>query len=103
MNMNAYQDIAYTFAMYTHSFYPKASLVVEAAELIDLFVKPELRGDKKEINRNEIISEAGDVLWNLAALLRDHDIKLEEVATYNINKLSSRMQRGLIKGDGGDR
>lgn len=103
MNFNAYQDIACTFALYKNKFYPKASLIIEASELVDLFVKPELRGDNKEINRQDVVSEAGDVLWNLAALLRDQDITLEEVAEYNINKLTSRLNRGTIMGDGGNR
>lgn len=103
MTLNGYQRLACTFAVYPNKFYPKVSLLVEAAELVDLFVKPELRGDSKEINRNDIISEAGDVLWNLAALLQDQNIRLEEVAEYNIQKLTSRFNRGVIKGDGGNR
>lgn len=103
MKMNAYQNIATTFALYKNNFYPMASLMVEAAELVDLFVKPRLRGDDKTIDREKIVSEAGDVLWNLAALLQDEGITLEEVAEYNINKLSSRLKRGVIQGDGGDR
>ena len=103
MTLNGYQRIAHTFAVYKNNFYPKASLLVEASELIDLFIKPELRGDNKEIKREDIISEAGDVLWNLAAILSDNNIRLEEVAEYNVRKLSSRAKRNLIMGDGGDR
>jgi len=71
--------------------------------LMDLFVKPILRGDDKEINMDELISEAGDVLWNLSCLLEDNGITLQEVASKNIAKLASRMERGVIQGDGGDR
>jgi phosphoribosyl-ATP pyrophosphohydrolase len=49
------------------------------------------------------VSEAGDVLWNLAVLLKRNNIKLEDVAVFNIEKLKSRMARGVIQGSGGDR
>ena len=103
MNFNEYQAVAESFADYEHIFYPHASLMIEAAELADLFAKPILRGDEKQINRDDIISEAGDVLWNLAVLLKRSNIQLEEVAQYNIDKLTGRTERGTIRGDGGNR
>ena len=77
--------------------------MVEAAEFADLFVKPVLRGDAIEVDRIKLISEAGDVLWNLAVLLKRNNIKLEDVAVFNIEKLKSRVARGVIQGSGGDR
>ena len=103
MLLKQYQTQAKQFAMYSNDMYPIASLMVESAELADLFIKPKLRGDIKPIDRKEVISEAGDVLWNLANLLSDQGIDLDEVAKYNIEKLASRMARGVVKGDGGDR
>ena len=103
MNFNSYQKKAVSTAMYTDKFYPIASLMVESSELADLFVKPMLRGDPKEIDRDEIISEAGDVLWNLANVLADNGIDLSEVAKYNLSKLQSRQSRGVIMGSGGNR
>lgn len=103
MYLNDYQHAAAEFAQYRDKFYPIASLQVEASELADLFIKPMLRGDDKELSRSEIISEAGDVLWNLAMLLRDQEITLAEVAQRNIHKLQDRLDRGVIQGDGGNR
>lgn len=103
MNFNEYQIEAAKTAVFTNEFYPWASVVIEAAELSDLACKPILRGDNKTIDRSEVISEAGDVLWNLAAILSSQNITLEEVAEYNVEKLRSRLERNLIKGDGGDR
>jgi NTP pyrophosphatase (non-canonical NTP hydrolase) len=103
MELNEYQEAVSTFALYQHKFYPIASLMVEAGELSDLFVKPMLRGDDKELSRSEIVSEAGDVLWNLSMLLKDNKITLEEVAQRNIHKLQDRMDRNVIKGSGGQR
>ncbi len=103
MYLNEYQHKAVETAQYDDPMYPIASLMVESAELADLFIKPWLRGDYTEIDRQEVLSEAGDVLWNLANLLKDQDITLEEVAQYNIKKLNSRLQRGVIQGSGGNR
>ena len=98
--MNQYQLAAYETAIYDDPMYPIASLMVEAGELADLFIKPWLRGDYTEIDRDEVISEAGDVLWNLAALLKDQDITLDEVAQYNMSKLKRRAENGTIQGSG---
>jgi NTP pyrophosphatase (non-canonical NTP hydrolase) len=98
--MNEYQLAAYETAIYDDPMYPIASLMVEAGELADLFIKPWLRGDYTEIDRDEVISEAGDVLWNLAALLKDQDITLDEVAQYNMSKLKRRAENGTIQGSG---
>ena len=103
MNFDDYQDEAAATAVYANAFYPRVSLMVEAAELVDLFVKPELRGDDKEVKRQEVVSEAGDVLWNLANMLKDLDISFQEVADYSIQKVLDRQQRGVIMGDGGER
>ena len=103
MYLNDYQLKAAQFSMYQNDMYPVASVMVEAAELADLFIKPKLRGDTAEIHREDIISEAGDVLWNLACILSDNGIRLDDVAVYNLKKLGSRAARGVIQGSGGDR
>ena len=103
MTFDEYQAVAESFSVFEHKCYPAASLMVEAAELADLFVKPLLRGDNVQIHRDEIISEAGDVLWNLAVLLKREGISFELVAQENIDKLIDRKKRGVIKGSGGNR
>jgi len=103
LDMNTYQCKAESFAVFEDPMYPMVSLMVEAAELTDLFVKPLMRGDAVDIPRDKVVSEAGDVLWNLAVLLKRQNIKLEEVAAANLSKLTDRLQRGVIQGSGGDR
>ena len=103
MDFDAYQKAAAETAQYKDMFYPIASLMVESAELSDLFIKPRLRGDDRKIDRHDIVSEAGDVLWNLAMLLKDNGIDFSEVAEYNLSKLQSRSDRGVIQGSGGNR
>ena len=103
MYLNDYQHKAVATAQYQHIMYPISSLMVEAAELADLFIKPMLRGDDKEISRDEVVSEAGDVLWNLVNLLSDQGITLSEVAEYNLAKVARRVANGTIQGSGGNR
>ena len=103
MDFDDYQKQAAETAIYKNTFYPIASLMVESAELSDLFIKPMLRGDDKKIDRDDLISEAGDVLWNLAMLLNDNGVDLSTVAWYNLKKLKSRQERGVIQGSGGNR
>jgi MazG nucleotide pyrophosphohydrolase domain. len=47
--------------------------------------------------------EAGDVLWQLAGLCTQLNLKLEDVAQANLDKLTSRKQRGVIDGNGDHR
>jgi NTP pyrophosphatase (non-canonical NTP hydrolase) len=103
MDFNEYQKLAQQTAIYTDPMYPVTSLMIEAAEAADLFVKPLLRGDDVEIDKVKVVSELGDVLWNLANMAADQGIKLEDIAIFNIEKLKSRQARGVIRGSGGDR
>ena len=103
MDFNEYQKLAQQTAIYTDPMYPVTSLMIEAAEAADLFVKPLLRGDDVEIDKVKVVSELGDVLWNLANMAADQGIKLEDIAIFNIEKLKSRQARGVIRGSGGER
>jgi NTP pyrophosphatase (non-canonical NTP hydrolase) len=103
MDFNEYQKLAQQTAIYTDPMYPVTSLMIEAAEAADLFVKPLLRGDDVEIDKVKVVSELGDVLWNLANMAADQGLKLEDIAIFNVEKLRSRQARGVIQGSGGDR
>ena len=103
MDFDKYQEEAIKTAQYADPMYPIVSLIVEASELADLFVKPWMRGDMGDPVRSEVVVEAGDVLWNLTNLLEDMGITLEEVAVYNVKKVNDRLERGVISGSGGNR
>lgn len=104
MKFDKYQKLAHGTVAFNEDFYPWASLMIEAAELADLVCKPWLRGDgdgKFAVpHREQVVSEAGDVLWNLAVLLEEQGISLEEVAKYNIKKIKRRQKDGTIQGSG---
>lgn len=59
--------------------------------------------DEREAREMELMHEAGDILWQLAGLCHVMRWSLEDVAKANLNKLSSRKQRGVIDGDGDNR
>ena len=103
MDFNEYQKLAQQTAIYTDPMYLVTSLMIEAAEASDLFVKLLLRGDDVEIDKVKVVSELGDVLWNLANMAADQGLKLEDIAIFNVEKLKSRQARGVIQGSGGDR
>lgn len=100
IDFNLYQRLASRTALYEDRMYPVCSLMVEAAELADLFIKPILRGDAVSVDRAKVISGAGDVLWNLAMILDDMQIDFEKVAKANVEKLKKRLEDGTIQGRG---
>ena len=56
-----------------------------------------------EEKREELKKEIGDVLWYAAGLSAELGLSLEDVAAFNIAKLQSRKERGVIKGSGDNR
>lgn len=51
----------------------------------------------------ELIKEIGDVVWFTAGLANTLGVEFNEVAQVNLDKLASRMQRGVIDGNGDNR
>jgi len=108
MNMSDYQTQASKTAIYNDSdaiIYPALGLLSEAGEVAGK-VKKVLR-DKNGMfdpeEREKIADEVGDVLWYMARLCSDLGIGMEVVAQRNLNKLNSRMARGVIGGSGDNR
>ena len=108
MNMQDYQTQATKTAIYPECeivVYPALGLVSEAGEVAGK-VKKVLRdknGHFDPVERQKIAEEVGDVLWYIAALCTDLDIGMETIAQRNLDKLNSRMARGVIAGSGDHR
>ena len=60
-------------------------------------------GEINEETKKEISKEIGDVLWYVMALCEELGLKMEDVAVENINKLYSRIKRGVLTGNGDNR
>lgn len=52
---------------------------------------------------NEMMKEAGDILWQLSGLCSVMGWSLERIAEINLEKLSSRQKRNVIDGNGDNR
>ena len=109
MNFEEYQKEVNKYAVYPvvgkKFVYPVLGLVGETGEVAEK-IKKILRDNAGEIDeeqKNEIKKELGDVLWYLSQLAADLEISLGDVASYNIEKIKSRRERGAIKGSGDNR
>lgn len=81
--------------------YPALGLAGEAGEIAEK-VKKYLRGDR-ELDREALLKELGDPLWYIASLADDLGFTLQDVVDANVEKLTSRKERGVVKGSGDDR
>jgi NTP pyrophosphatase (non-canonical NTP hydrolase) len=103
MEMNAYQKAAAETAIYKPSdraIYPALGLCGEAGEVANK-VKKIMRDGT--FDKQALSDEIGDVLWYLAALCRDLDLNLADVAMQNLDKLYDRKERGVLGGSGDKR
>nr|DAS13926.1 MAG TPA: NTP-PPase-like protein [Caudoviricetes sp.] len=117
MNFNEYQQKAIKFDTARNAeteqerykgYMEKAlGLAGETGEVIEKVKK--LTRDKNDVfnltfeEQKELEKELGDVLWYLSALAFYNDIKLEDIAKTNLEKLSSRQRRDKIHGSGNNR
>lgn len=98
-----YQSAASDTAIYKTEhqvLYPALGLAAEAGEVANK-VKKILRDGK--FDREGIADEIGDCLWYIAALCRDLNVDMGEVAKNNLDKLQDRKKRGTLKGNGDKR
>jgi len=109
MELNEYQKQALVSALYPNlgenPIYPTLGLVGEAGEVAEK-VKKVLRdkgGDFDQLSKEELKKEMGDVLWYLSQLSFELGFNLDEVAKANLSKLSSRLKRNKISGEGDNR
>ena len=108
MDFGDYQQKARETAIYPGEYsilYPTLGLCGEAGEVAEK-VKKIIRDKNGEFNdhdRMNIRKELGDVLWYIAQIASDLDLRLESVAIANVEKLRLRKQNGTLSGSGDDR
>lgn len=122
MTVNEYQLKAHSFSFYekpvcyedvggqvvTHNLdfvYPALALAEEAGEVAGKFAKA-VRDESGNISterKNAIEKELGDVCWFIAELCTIMGFSMEEVMQHNIDKLTDRKARNVLKGSGDNR
>lgn len=121
MELNDYQKKAMETCMIScdNFSYMALNLVAEVGEFVGKVAK-QIRKENIEIGDNrlwyrfhdsdtayacdgELMSEAGDIFWQLAGLCAVMGWDLEDIAQLNLKKLASRQERGLIDGNGDNR
>jgi len=114
MTFNEYQkqalktDIFYkqTNDINSQAFITKLlGLVGETGEVAEKFKKiyRDNDGRMSEDQLTNMKKELGDVLWYVSTLSAYLGFSLSEVADLNIDKLASRIERGLVGGSGDNR
>lgn len=81
--------------------YPALAMAGECGEFSEK-VKKAWR-DGSDLDRDACLKELGDVLWYIDAAAKDMGYTLEQVAQANLDKITSRRQRGVMTGSGDDR
>jgi NTP pyrophosphatase (non-canonical NTP hydrolase) len=109
MTLQEYQQKSRKTALYVDAgsnyIYPTLGLAGEAGEVANK-VKKIMRDDGgvvSDARREQIKGELGDVLWYAAQLATEMKLDLNEVAEENITKLYSRLDRGVLGGEGDQR
>lgn len=85
-------------------WYPALGLAGESGEVAEKIKK--FYRDAQPFNLEFQLSirrELGDVLWYIANLATEMDIRLSEVALDNLAKLADRRERGKLRGSGDNR
>ncbi len=109
MDFSSYQQQSRRTALYPdrnrNFLYPTLGLCGEAGEVAEK-IKKVIRdqgGELSEETRQAIAAELGDVLWYVAQLATELHIDLGAIAQANLDKLLSRLERGVIQGCGDSR
>ncbi len=106
MDFNEYQIESRKTVVYpapgNNIIYPTLGLAAEAGEVANKVKKVlrDNRGQFGDTHKREIVAEVGDVLWYCAQIATELGLSLDDVAAENIKKLSSRMDRGVLGGNG---
>jgi len=109
MDFKEYQEKSRKTAIYPKIgesyIYPALGLSDETGEVLGKIKK--IFRDKSGIldneTKEEIKKELGDVLWYLTQLSTELELSLDEIAEANIEKLYSRLERGVLQGSGDNR
>ncbi len=121
MTFNEYQELASTFAIFPKGepevaflktgqidpslLYLSLGLSGEAGETAEKMKKilRDKNGIINEETKQELKKELGDILWYISQFSLHLGIKMEDLAIFNIDKLTSRQLRNKLTGEGDNR
>ncbi len=109
MTFAEYQKESRRTAAYANAgknyIYPTLGLAGEGGEVANQIKKIERddHGVVTDARKKAIAHELGDVLWYVAQVATEFGLSLDDVASENLQKLLSRLDRGTINGDGDTR
>jgi NTP pyrophosphatase (non-canonical NTP hydrolase) len=113
MTFDDYSAMVRTTAAYPEKgqniIYPALGLAGEAGEVAEKVKKlwrnlGQKSGEQISVDdRASLVKELGDVLWYVAAMCEELQVKLEHVAEENSKKLLDRKERGVIHSAGDSR
>lgn len=108
MEINEYQNKTQDTAVYPNQGskdgfeYTLFGLCGETGELANKYKKVLRNQDTYLNNAGKLADELGDVLWYVARLATELGYTLEEVASFNLDKLAMRKQYNELKNHGSD-
>jgi len=109
MNFEEYQKKSRVTAKYPNAgknyIYPTLGLSGESGEVAEKIKKVirDKKGIVDEETKEMVKKELGDVLWYVSQIATELELKLNDIAEHNIEKLYSRMERGKLGGSGDNR
>ena len=104
MNIDAYQREAMKLRLPTADReYALLNLLAEAGEVAGKAAKLRRDGGDIEKYNSDIKKELGDVMWQVAAVAKDHGFTLSEICIHNLQKLWGRKDNGTLQGSGDNR
>jgi NTP pyrophosphatase (non-canonical NTP hydrolase) len=101
--LKKYQEFTRTTAIYPQSRsleYLALGLTSEAGEVAGK-VKKYIRDGT--IDNTAVLAEVSDVFWYLSEICNFYNVTIDEVLQLNMDKLTSRKERGVIGGSGDTR
>lgn len=108
-NFSEYQTFVKGMKRYPDKYaviYPALGLAGESGEIAEK-VKKWIRDEGGQVmteeRRDAILKELGDPLWYIASLADDLGLTLQDVVDANVEKLTSRRDRGVLGGSGDNR
>jgi len=86
-----FKENAFTF--YQRNAAKTMGLAGETGELVDMLKK--WIGHGHELNLTEVEKELGDILWYISEIATTLDLRLDQVAAKNMDKLVARYPEGF--------